>query len=471
MKDIKLHNTLSGKTELFTPIHSNEVYMYHCGPTVYNYLHIGNLRAYLLADTLRRTFEINGYKVKQVINITDVGHLTASNDEGLGDNGEDKMEKMAKEVGKTAQEISEYYTQIFFNDIKDLNIKTDETLFPKASEHIKEQIEIIKELEAKGFTYKTSDGIYFDTAKFPEYGKLGNINIEGLIEGARVTMSSEKRNGTDFALWKFSHPNEKRFQEWESPWGVGFPGWHIECSAMSEKYLGKTFDIHTGGIDHIPVHHNNEIAQSEGANGVPLAHYWLHGAFVNIPDGKMSKSKGNFVRLQTLRDSGVSPLEYRYWLLGAHYSSQVQFTFEAVEAAGVGYKKLLAQITNLGTKIGTVSASHTESLLEAINNNLDTPKALSLLWDLMKDTSLSHEDKKATVFEFDKVLGLNLESESDKLIVHSIPEDIQKMLDDRKIARDAKDWKTSDELRDKMQELGFTVMDTESGQVIHHRMQ
>jgi cysteinyl-tRNA synthetase len=471
MKDIKLHNTLSGKTEVFSPIHPLEVYMYHCGPTVYNYLHIGNLRAYLLADTLRRVFEVNGYKVKQVINITDVGHLTANNDEGLGDDGEDKMEKMAKEAGKTAQEISEYYTQVFFNDIKDLNIKTNETLFPKASEHIKEQIEIIKELEVKGFTYKTSDGIYFDTEKFPEYGKLGNINIEGLIEGARVTMSSEKRNGTDFALWKFSHPDEKRFQEWESPWGVGFPGWHIECSAMSAKYLGNTFDIHTGGIDHIPVHHNNEIAQSEGANGVPLAHYWLHGAFVNIPDGKMSKSKGNFVRLQTLRDSKITPLEYRYWLLGAHYSSQVQFTFEAVQAAGIGYRKLLAQIANLGTEIGSVSDSHVHNLLEAINNDLDTPKALSLLWDLMKDTSLSSEDKKATVFEFDKVLGLNLEVESDKLIVHSIPEDIQKMLDDRTSARDAKDWKKSDEIRDKIQELGFTVMDTDNGQVIHHTMQ
>lgn len=467
---IKLQNTLTKELEVFTPIHKDMVYMYHCGPTVYNYLQIGNLRAYVLADILRRTFEANGYAVKQVINITDVGHLTANSDEGFEDDGEDKIEKMAKNAGKTAAEISSFYTNIFFEDIAKLHIKTEGTLFPKASEHIQEQIELIQKLEKNGCTYKITDGIYFDTSTFPSYGKLGHINISGLMEGARVHTNSEKRNITDFALWKFSPENEKRFQEWESPWGVGFPGWHIECSAMSEKYLGKTFDIHTGGIDHIPVHHNNEIAQSESVNKVPLAHYWLHNAFVTVAEGKMSKSKGNFVRLVTLEEAGVSPLGYRYWLLNARYSTQVQFTLEAVQSAEQGYKKLVTHIGSLPTG-GEVNEKCFTTFMSYMNDDLNTPKAIAYLWELAKNGQLSDADKKETIITCTNVLGLDIKktledfsTQNKNIDTSDIPESIQTLLNKRKVARKEKNWKESDDLRDQIKKEGYDVKDTGNGQ-------
>ncbi len=484
MPPIYLHNTLTGEKEIFSPIMKGEVSMYHCGPTVYNYLHIGNLRAYILADTLRRMFEANGYKVHQVVNITDVGHLTADNDEGLGDNGEDKIEKMAKSSGKTASEIAQYYTKIFFDDITALKVETSGTMFPKASEHITEQIALIQNLESKGFTYTTSDGVYFDTSKYAEYGKLGNINLDGLEAGARIGTNDEKRNITDFALWKFSKSGEKRFQEWESPWGVGFPGWHIECSAMSAKYLGDTFDIHTGGIDHIPVHHNNEIAQSECAhNGTPLAHYWLHNAFVNS-DGKMSKSKGEFTRLVTLIEKGIKPVEYRYWLLQANYSSQMQYTEDAVRAGGNGYKNLITHIAKFiehtddkSTEISTKKlALYWDSFLEKINNNLDTPSCIALLWEIVKDSDLDdaqHIQKTELIQKIDSVLGLDLIEESKLYAEESavlsgtaIPENIASILIERKSAREQKNWALSDELRDKVKALGFEILDTGSEQTI-----
>ncbi len=467
--EIRLHNTLSGKTEVFKPMHADKVSMYHCGPTVYNYLTIGNLRAYVMADLLRRTFEANGYAVKQVINITDVGHLTSKTDEGLDDDGEDKVEKMAHTTGKTATEISEFFTKVFFDDIHALNIKTAGTLFPKATEHIKEQLALIQELEKKGHTYQTSDGIYFDTSTFPEYGKLGSIDIQGLMEGARIQANSEKRNVTDFALWKFSPKNEKRSQEWESPWGVGFPGWHIECSAMSEKYLGKTFDIHTGGIDHIPVHHNNEIAQSESANGVPLAHYWLHNAFVTIDGNRMGKSKGNFLRIETLMEDGISPLAYRYWLMNARYSSPVQFSLEAVKAAEQGYKRLLETLAYLnyslhakinsknikGTELetGKLDAAAYEKFLSYMNDDLDTPKAIAYLPEIISNTSISDEDKKATILACDELLGLNLMPEA------KVPDYIIAFAEQRKVARASGDFARSDELRKKIEASGFKIKD------------
>lgn len=491
--EIKLHNTMSGKVEVFTPLTPNEVSMYHCGPTVYNYFHVGNLRAYLLADTLRRMFEANHYKVHQVINITDVGHLTANNDEGFGDDGEDKVEKMARQAGKTADEITAFYTDAFLKDIADLNIRTDGTEFPRATHYIQEQIALIEQIEKKGLTYVTSDGVYFNTALFPGYGKLGNINIEGLRDGARIGVNSEKKNITDFALWKFSHPTNtsadatgsgstvgssdaaKRFQEWPSPWGVGFPGWHIECSAMSEKLLGVTFDIHTGGIDHIPVHHNNEIAQSETAHdGAPLAHYWLHGAFVNMADGKMSKSKDNFIRLATLREEGISALEYRYWLLGAHYSTPVHFSLEAVKAAAQGYKKLVAQVAeldqstkNTAERLSTmVAPSHWNTFLATINDDLNTPQALAHLFDMLRDISLSKCEKLATLVAFDAVLGLDLVAQAELLVVKEIPPQVKKLFDRRHLAREAKDWGVSDELRKEIEAEGFELKDTDGGQVV-----
>ncbi|MCF7865061.1 MAG: cysteine--tRNA ligase [Candidatus Pacebacteria bacterium] len=491
---------MSGKKELFTPIKNGEISMYHCGPTVYNYLHIGNLRAYVLADTLRRMFEANKYTIHQVINITDVGHLTASNDEGLGDDGEDKIEKMAKSSGKTAKEISDYYTQIFFDDISALNVETNGTIFPKASQHIPEQLEMIQVLESSGYTYKTSDGIYFDTSKYAGYGKLGNINLKGLVEGARIGTNDEKRNLTDFALWKFSNTKEgapERYQEWDSPWGVGFPGWHIECSAMSAKYLGNTFDIHTGGIDHIPVHHNNEIAQSECVHhGQPLTHYWLHNAFVNSDtkdsNGKMSKSKGDFTRLATLIEKGIKPVEYRYWLLQARYNSQIQYSEEAVRASAKGYQNLISHISKLLTN-STIEADtymnvenilhnvpaldsstmHWQQVLESINNDLDTPKCIVLLWDLLKDENVSDTDKFQQIQKIDKLLGLDLlkqaklEAESNKSIDKSdIPENILNQIAERGKARQEKNWALSDELRDKIKNAGYEVLDGESGQTL-----
>ena len=492
---IYLQNTLTGKKELFTPITTGEVSMYHCGPTVYNYLHIGNLRAYVLADTLRRMFEANGYTIHQVINITDVGHLTANNDEGLGDDGEDKIEKMAKASGKTADEIAGYYTKVFFDDIHALGVQTTGTTFPKASEHIVEQIAMIKTLEEKGFVYKTSDGIYFDTSKYSEYGKLGNINLKGLEEGARIGVNDEKKNITDFALWKFSKPEERRFQEWDSPWGVGYPGWHIECSAMSAKYLGNTFDIHTGGIDHIPVHHNNEIAQSESANnGSPLAHYWLHNAFVNS-DGKMSKSKGEFTRLITLVEKGIAPVEYRYWLLQARYSSQLQYTEEAVHGAAAGYKNLVAHVAkiltsttdsantrgtqssqNQGTQVSQDAANKVwDEILVLINDDLNTPLCISKLWDVLKDSQITDLAKIEIIEKADSLLGLDLIKnarifiDSEKALFISseeIPASIKELLVKRETARKEKDWKLSDSIRDEVRNLGFEILDSDSGQTL-----
>lgn len=495
---IYLHNTLTGKKELFTPITTGEVSMYHCGPTVYNYLHIGNLRAYVLADTIRRMFEVNGYTIHQVINITDVGHLTANNDEGLGDDGEDKIEKMAKSSGKTALEIADYYTKIFFEDIRALGVETNGTIFPKASEHITEQLEMIKVLEQKGFTYKTSDGVYFDTSKYADYGKLGNINLKGLVEGARIGVNDEKKNITDFALWKFSPTGvgtdgkiaEKRFQEWDSPWGVGYPGWHIECSAMSARYLGNTFDIHTGGIDHIPVHHNNEIAQSECAHGGnPLAHYWLHNAFVNS-DGKMSKSKGEFTRLVTLVEKGITPVEYRYWLLQARYSSQLQYTEEAVHGAAAGYKNLVSHVAKIFTsatistdEIGVQNAYNAEievgtvwnEILSLINDDLNTPLCISKLWDILKDDSIEGQVKIEIIKKADALLGLDLIQNAETFIdsqktlfisSEEIPASIKELLAKRETARKEKDWKLSDALRDEVRGLGFEILDADSGQTL-----
>lgn len=452
---LKLTNTLSGKKEAFESIKEQKVGMYNCGPTVYDFAHIGNLRSYVFADVLRRALELNGYAVTQVINITDIGHLASD-----ADDGEDKMTKGLKREGKpftleAMKELADFYTERFKEDLTELNIKLP-TYLPKASDHIKEDLELLKKLEAKGFIYKTSDGVYFDTAKDPDYGKLGNQNKLKDDTETRIGINSEKKNQKDFAVWKF---NDKL--GYKSSWGQGFPGWHIECSAMSMKYLGETFDIHTGGIDHIPVHHNNEIAQSESATGKPYVHYWLHNAFVNIEGGKMAKSEGNFLRLQTLKDKNIAPLAYRYWLLGGRYNTPMNFSWEALEAAQNALEKLQTRFLDLGTEHGDVDFTFVSTFTDFINDDLDTPQALALVWEVLADKSLSNADKKSTLLAFDTVLGLGLDTL--KIDTEPIPDTVHYLVKEREIARKKKDFKKSDELRAEIEDYGYLVKDTDAG--------
>ncbi len=463
-----LYNTLTGKKEEFKPTTQGVALMYNCGPTVYNYAHIGNLRAYVFADVLRRTLEHNGYKVKQVMNITDVGQLTSD-----GDEGDDKMVKALKRLGKpmtlpAMREVADIYTEAFKKDLQALNILTPHEM-PRASDHIKEDIELIKTLEEKGFAYRISDGLYFDTSKFPAYGKLGNINLTGQQAGARVEVKSEKKNPKDFTLWKLSS-NELG---WESPWGIGFPGWHIECSAMSRKYLGQPFDIHTGGIDHIPVHHNNEIAQSESAYGVPLANFWMHNEFVNMGETKMAKSGDNFITLQTLTDNGISPLAYRFFLLEASYRTPLRFSEELVRQ--VQDRKLYTLYKTLSEFPlgGVINDAYHSQFLEALGDDLNTAKALSLVYAILGDIEhLSPEDKRATILDFDKVFGLDMENQA-KLLksqTESIPPEIQALAIEREEARKEKNFKLSDEIRAQVEKEGYEVMDTDSGPLIRKKI-
>ncbi len=451
---LKLHNTLTRRKEVFESIAPQHVGMYNCGPTVYDYVHIGNLRTYIFSDILRRTLIKNGYDVKQVMNITDVGHLTSD-----ADSGEDKMMKGLKREGLPItldgmQKLANIYTEAFVEDSVSLNLLPP-SVMPRASEHIAEQIALITQLEAKGLIYSTSDGVYFSTKDYAEYGKLGGISENDETYG-RIEENTEKRDKHDFALWKFNTE-----LGWESPWGKGFPGWHVECSAMSMKYLGETFDIHTGGIDHIAVHHNNEIAQSEGASGKPFAYFWLHGAFLNVDDTKIGKSAGNGITRKELETKGITPLAYRYFILTAHYRSTVNFTWEAVEAAQTAFKRLIERITELPDG-GAVHQNYDARFLDAINDDLNTPQALALVWDLLKDSSVSDADKKATILSWDQVFGLRL-GETQNIV---IPEAITTLLGKRRLARDAGDFATSDTLREEIEKAGFIVKDTEEGQKI-----
>ncbi len=399
---LKLHNTLTGKLEDFSPIEPGEVKMYHCGPTVYGPQHIGNLSMFVFTDILRRACEYLGYEVKQVINFTDFGHLSGDN-EGDADTGEDRMTKGLKREGleptlENMLAMGKKYAGAFREDLDKLNVRTRETQFPYASEYVPQQIELIKELESKGFTYKTSDGIYFDTSKYSDYGKLGGLSKE---MQARVTENTEKKNPRDFALWKFNELG------WDSDWGKGFPGWHIECSAMIKALLGETIDIHTGGIEHIPVHHNNEIAQSENANSKPLANYWLHRAHLQLAGEKIAKSEGNVVYLSEIIEKGFSPLAFRYFLLLANYRTPASFTWEALEAAQNAFNRLKKQVEALPDG-GQVNAEYKRQFVEKIENDLNTPQALALVWTMMKDKDLSPADKKATAQNFCGVYGLGL---------------------------------------------------------------
>lgn len=457
--DIQIFNTKSREKEPFTPIKAGEVSIYHCGPTVYNFQHIGNMRRFVFADLVHRLFVANDFKVKQVINITDVGHLVSDQDDG-----EDKMEKGAAREGKSAKEIADFYTADFMSDLALLNISTADTQFPRATDYINEQIALVKALEQKGFIYAIDDGVYFDTAKDDVYGDFANLDIKGLQEGVRVEANTQKKNITDFALWKFSKPEEKRQQEWESPWGVGFPGWHLECSAMIKALLGNSIDVHTGGIDHIPVHHTNEIAQSEVANGSPLAYYWMHNEHLNFGKEKMAKSGESFIRLKDLVEKGYNPLAYRYYTLLAHYQTKIDFSFDALDAATVAWKKINEFVAK-SEDGGNISEANVALAHEAFNDNLNTPKVVALIWEIIKESSLNDADKKATILEINKLLGIidPAYKAIENISIDSLPEEIQALITERQKAREEKDWASSDAIRDTLKEKGYEVKDVATG--------
>ncbi|MBT9316194.1 cysteine--tRNA ligase [Leptothoe spongobia] len=449
---LQLYDTYSRQLREFQPLNPPTVGLYTCGPTVYDYAHIGNLRTYIFEDILRRVLEFNGYNVLHVTNITDVGHLTSDADEG-----EDKMEKGSKRTGKTAWEIAELYTQAFKADLERLNV-LEPKVWCRATDHIQEQIEFIQGIEAQGFTYRTADGIYFDTSRLSDYGFLARLDIEGLQAGARVAMA-EKRNLTDFALWKFSPTDQTRQMEWDSLWGRGFPGWHIECSAMSAKYLGTFFDIHCGGEDHIPVHHTNEIAQTQACHGTHLANFWMHGYFLQLDDAKMAKSSGEFLTIQRLVDRGYDPLAYRYFCLNASYRAKLNFTWQSLDGAGTALNRLRT-ISHGWGEAGIPDDSYIQRFTSHVNNDLNMPQTLALTWEMVKG-DLPDDTKKATLTEFDKVLGLQLADWSP--ITDTIPEEIMALAQQRHQARLEKRWQDADQLRDQLMAAGYSVKDTPEG--------
>lgn len=463
---LKFFNTLTRKKEKFVPLEKGKVKMYTCGPTVYWFAHIGNFRTFIFEDILRRVLEYNGFQVTHVMNITDVGHLTSD-----ADTGEDRIEIGARRERKSAWEIAEFYAKAFFKDAERLNLLKP-TIVCKATDHIKDMIELVQRLEKKGFTYITDDGVYFDTSKLKDYGKLTGMNFERLNEtlkaGARVEFNPQKRNITDFALWKFSPKNQKRQMEWDSPWGRGFPGWHIECSAMSMKYLGETFDIHCGGIDHIQVHHTNEIAQSEAATGKEFVRYWLHGAFLVLGKKmRMGKSEGNIITIQDIIDKSFDPLAFRYLCLTAHYKSQLEFTWESLEAAQKALSTLREHVRELRENLDKNEKESgrkqvfQKMFLEAINDDLDMPKALSIVWNLVRsEEPISNREKYELLLEFDKVLGLDLAREAK---IEELPKEIEDLIKEREEARKKRDWKTADEIRKKLRERGILLEDTPKG--------
>ena len=457
---LKLYNTLTRKKEEFVPLKKGTVKMYSCGPTVYNYAHIGNMRAYIFMDTLRKVLKYNGYKVKHVMNITDVGHLVSDADEG-----EDKMAKTARIENRSVYEIAKEYTDAFMKDIKALNIDTPEHI-AKATEHIREMEIYVNDIVKNGYAYETSKGVYFDTSKLPNYGKmLSNNNIDDLKAGARVEVDTEKRNPQDFALW-IKAPKE-HIMKWNSKWGLCYPGWHIECSAMSRKYLGDKFDIHTGGVDHIPIHHENEIAQSIGATGHNLANYWMHVEFLLIDGGKMSKSLGNVYTLNDLKAKGIDALSYRYFTYSSHYRNKLNFTWDAIKSAKNSLNKLRDMIAlhkDVNKKIDkNIISKYEEQFLDAINDDMNMPVAISIVWEIAKEKEKSN-DFYELIKKFDSVLSLNLDKNDKEDI--NIPEDIKLILNERKDARENKNFAKSDELRDKLKELGYIVKDTKDGQII-----
>ena len=450
-------NTLTGKKDLFSPMKAGVVSMYSCGPTVYGPQHIGNLRAILFSDVITRVLTQAGYRVKRVNNITDVGHLV-----GDGDEGEDKMSVGAKKEHATPEQIAERYTSLYLADIKKLQVDTNDITFPRATAYIDQQIALIEALQEKGFTYTTRDGVYFDTSKYPEYGKLGGVADVKLMEGARIKIEDGKRNLHDFVLWRAAKTGD--LQKWPSPWGVGNPGWHIECSAMIRSILGSEIDIHTGGMDHIPVHHNNEIAQSECANGKPLARYWLHEAMITIEGEKISKSLGNVVLLSDITERGYNPLALRYFYLQASFRTPVSFSWEALKASNsalLGLYKLAEEV--LAEASGKPKASSKErEFIALVRDDLSTAPALALLWSALKDDDLSPDEKHALLIAAESIFGLSLLNPpiAEDVV---IPDDIQALVQERDEARERKDYARSDELRIHIESRGYAVEDSSTG--------
>ena len=458
---LKIYNTLTRKKEEFIPIKDGKVTMYSCGPTVYSYAHIGNLRTYIFMDIFRRVLKYDGFKLKGVMNITDVGHLLSD-----GDEGEDKMAKAAREQQKTPWEIAEFYMNYFFDDFKKLNIGKPEVVC-RATDHIQEMIKDVQTLIDKGYAYEIDDGIYYDISKFPDYGKLSRLSLEDQQAGARVEVNSQKRHPADFAVWKKAEP--QHIMQWQSPWGMGYPGWHIECSTMSRKYLGSYFDIHTGGVDAIPVHHENEIAQNEALEGDKTVNYWVHSEFMLVNNGKMSKSLGNVYRISQLEEKGYCALDYRYFCLNAHYRKKLNFTFEGMDGAKTSYARLLNALYQ--HKVGQNAtaqeklAEYKKQFDEAINDDLNIPLALGVVWTMIK------EPKSRAIYDlalqFDKVLGLDFDkAQPSKEEQEQVPEEIRKIADERYEAKKRKDFAMADELRAKLSDLGYTVMDTKDGYTI-----
>jgi cysteinyl-tRNA synthetase len=472
MRQLKIYNTLGKKIEPVEPIADSKIGIYSCGLTVYDYAHIGNLRKYIFDDLLVRTLRNFGYEVKHVMNITDVGHLT-----GDADNGEDKVEKGAIREGKSAWEITKFFENAFLQDFERLNIVRPDVI-PRATEHIEEQIKLIKKLEQKGFTYIVDDGVYFDTSKLSDYGKLSGQNLTGLKEGARVEKNDQKRNSTDFALWKFSKPAgdnlniARRQMEWSSPWGVGFPGWHIECSAMSTKYLGQPFEIHTGGIDHIPVHHTNEIAQSEAAEGKPLAKYWVHSEFVLENGHKMSKSDGHFIRLSDLIDKGYDPLDFRYLVLSTHYRSKLDFSFGSLDGARSTRKNLINFVQKAVNENSSVQEeSFYDTALDRfetdLENDLDTPRALAVVFETISngfESSYLGPSAKKFIKKIDEYLALDLNAviyKYDKVIsTIKLDDDLVDRLRERAKARESGNFELADEIKREIIEKGYKIEDS-----------
>ena len=481
-KNLLLYNTLTRKKEEFTIPAGKPVKIYSCGPTVYNFAHIGNLRTYIFMDMLRRVLKNNGYQLLHVMNITDVGHLVSDEDEG-----EDKMVKGAREQKKTPFQIAEEYTAVFMEDIRSLNIEKPE-IIPKATEHISQMVQFVEGLVEKGFGYEISDGIYFDVERFPGYGKLSRIDLEEQIAGARVDVNPEKHHPADFALWKKA-PKE-HIMQWDSPWGMGYPGWHIECSAMSMEYLGEVFDIHTGGVDHIPVHHENEIAQSEALLGKPAVRFWMHGEFMMVDNGKMSKSLKNTYTMSDLAEKGYEPLTFRYFCLNAHYRNKLNFTWEGIKAASVSYRRFIeGALAHKG--VGTVDADIDlfatnigREFRLAINDDLNIPKALGLAWNAVRNPVKSDSIFRL-LLDMDNILGLGIQEASERQTSmigklqgaeagagsgsaqnDDLPQDVVMLVDERKRARAEKNWKLADELREQLQAAGYAVADSKDGMKI-----
>lgn len=453
--DIYFYNTLTKNKEKFEPINKEEVRMYSCGPTVYKDASIGNMRTYIMNDIIRRVLKYNGYKVKHAMNITDVGHLVSDADEG-----EDKMLKSAREMQKTPYEIAAYYTKLFMEDLAKLNVETPEVIC-KATDHITDMIKYVQKLLEKGYAYETSTAIYFDVSKLDEYGILSGIKLEDQKAGARVDVDTEKRNPYDFALWIKAKPNH--IMKWESPWGLSYPGWHIECSAMGQKYLGEQFDIHTGGIDLIPTHHENEIAQSKGACGKIPARFWIHGEYLLINGGKMSKSLNNVYLLKDIIEKGYDPLTYRLFTYSSSYRTKLNFTWEAIDASQKALDKLRAGYQKHLSGNESVSdeeiVAYEEAFHKAINDDLNMPLAMSVVWDVVKNTKKSK--KLAELLrKFDSVLALSLDKKSD---VEEIPEEVIRLAEERLKARAEKNWAESDRLRSEISALGYSIKDSKDG--------